>query len=120
MNKIKKLFKYLLFLVIGITILLSVLAYVMSEPRPEGNRNREADILATKMIDALGQQSFDSTNILQWSFAGKNHYIWDKQRNLAQITWGENKVILNLDDHSIAKVYNNDELISGDENKISL
>jgi len=40
-----------------------------------------------KMMAAVGKTAWDSTRWVQWSFAGKHHYLWDKNRNLVKINW---------------------------------
>ncbi len=67
----------------------------MNEPLPEGRTGFEAEELTSKIQEAIHQEAWDSTVALSWSFMGLHHYIWDKERNLVQVTWGDNKVLYN-------------------------
>jgi len=67
---------------------------------PEGIQGKEADQLAHKMMKALHKRAFDNTEIIEWTFRGKHQYKWKKKEGIVDVSWGKNKVILNLNDLS--------------------
>ncbi|WP_299062325.1 hypothetical protein [uncultured Polaribacter sp.] len=101
----KKLFK-----LIGIILLLLIVAFgifyvVNNEPLPNGKKGKEADALAIKMLNALNGDAFDKTEILEWSFRNTNHYKWFKNQDVVEVSWNENKVILNTKDATKSTVF---------------
>ncbi len=90
-----KLFKWL---GISIGILLAISAIIIvfiHESKPKGQPSTEADELAKKMLQAINIAAWDSTRIVAWTFAGKNHFIWDKVQHLVAVEWGKHLVLLN-------------------------
>jgi len=49
------------------------------------------------MLEAVNLEAWDTTKYVQWTFFGRNNYLWDKEANIARISWGEVSVDLNLD-----------------------
>ena len=85
--------------IIGIILLLIIVAisifYVANnEEKPIGNKGKEADNLAVKMLTSLNHEAYLNTRFLEWSFRGKHFYKWDKLKNIVDISWDKNKVIL--------------------------
>ena len=109
----KKLLKILGFLFIAILVLGFVLKLVLDKPRPTGERGQEAELLAKKMLMAVDKAAWDSTRVLQWTFRGEHHYLWDKERNVAEIKWDDYRVLLRMDDVD-GTVWKGEELLSGD------
>ncbi len=96
-------------LVLGILFLLFIAFAVgsyfyLNESRPQGVQSAEADQLAQKMLQAVNKDAWDQTNVLQWTFADRHSFLWDKQQNAVLVTWEENKVLLNLSDLSTSTV----------------
>jgi len=86
---------------IGILLLLLILAiggyyFANNEPLPEGKKGKKADALAIKMLNAINNDAFKKTEILEWSFRGKTHYRWIKRENIVVIELGGDKVHLFL------------------------
>ncbi len=48
----------------------------------------------------MNKEAFDNTEVLEWSFRGKNHYIWKKQEGIVDVSWDDHKVSLDLKDLS--------------------
>ena len=70
--------------------------YSIHKPLPQGTQSKEADVLATKMLTALNKKAYDNTKILEWTFKGDHHYKWFKEEGKAEVTWENNKVLLDL------------------------
>ena len=88
-------------LLITVTILATVLyCFAKNESLPSGTPGKEAEELAEKMMSAINKRAFDSTEILEWSFRGKHHYVWKKQQGLVDVSWDSISVTVNLNDYS--------------------
>lgn len=93
-------------IILAVLLLLFVGAYVLyNEPLPTGKSGPAADQLAEKMMAAVGSENLDETGILIWTFNGSHHYVWDRKRNLVEVKWEDNKVLLNLDEWQKGKAY---------------
>jgi hypothetical protein len=92
--------KLLLKILGGLFVLLIVVAAAVRlfvhEAEPIGTPSPEADALTEKMFKAIDKPAWDSTAIISWNFGGRQKHLWDKTRHLSQIEWGENKVLLNI------------------------
>lgn len=89
---------------LGLPLLL-VLAIVLAatalaDPRPEGTPGPEAEALADAMTAAINQEAWDATGAVKWSFRGSRHHLWDRQRQLARVQWGEVEVLVELESQS--------------------
>lgn len=92
----KKIFKWI-GIVLGMLILgIVVIGLVSNEPKPQGTTGPAADALARKMEQAINKAAWDSTRYVQWTFAGRNSFIWDRERELVQVNYGKTKVLLRL------------------------
>lgn len=80
----------------GLIILAAVVAgLIYNEPLPKGKEGPEADALAHKMLTAIDKAAWDTTGAVQWTFAGKHDFLWDRARNFVEVKWGEKAVLLN-------------------------
>lgn len=75
----------------------------LNKPLPKGESGPDAEALANKMLSTLNKSAWDSTNVLKWNFKGMHTYVWDKQRNYVQVSWGNNEVLLNLNENEWEK-----------------
>jgi len=91
----KKLLKGVGILVSLLLAAFIILYLVYNKPIPEGKTGPEAEALAQKMLKAVNQEAWDSTNIIEWSFMGMHDFIWDKKRHLVQVKWSDYRVLLN-------------------------
>lgn len=91
----KKFFKFLGIIVILLIIILTVFYFKNNEARPQGEQGEEADNLAKKMLVALNHEAYKNTEVIEWSFRNTNFYKWYKQQNIVDVSWKNNKVILN-------------------------
>jgi hypothetical protein len=101
----KKFFKIsasiLLLLIVGVVIYY----FAYNEPLPEGKKGKEADALAIKMFNAINHDAFENTEVIAWSFRGTNFYTWYKENNRVEVSWDENKVILNTKQPENSEVF---------------
>ena len=111
----KKFFKF-----IGITLALLITAagifYVASnEALPAGKTGKAADALAHKMLASLQYKNFEKTEIFTWSFRGVHFYKWYKQKNIVEVSWEKNTVILNTKRPDKSEVYTDGKKIINQE-----
>jgi len=84
-------------IILGVLLLLGLLAgWILHEPRPAGQRGPAADDLARKMLAAVRVEAWDTTAFVGWTFAGRHHYLWDKERHFCRVRWGDMEVLLDL------------------------
>jgi hypothetical protein len=82
-------------IVLGLLIAGTLVAgVVVNEKRPDINPSERADSLAREMMAAVNVEAWDTTRYVQWSFAGLHDFLWDKERNLVEVTWGNKTVLL--------------------------
>lgn len=86
-------------LVLGI-LAVAVVVYSMNEPRPEGAPGPEADALARSMEAAVNKDAWDRTGAVRWSFFEQHHYVWDRQRGLVEIQWGDSRALFRTADQT--------------------
>ena len=90
----KKFLKWLLIILLVLIIIVVVIGFVLHEPKPTANPSPQADQVATQMMTAVNKPAWDTTAIISWDFAGRQQYLWDKDRNFVKVTWGENEALL--------------------------
>ncbi len=101
------------FKILGAILVLGILAivvvvYSMNEPRPEGTPGPEADALARSMEAAVDKDAWDRTGAVRWSFFEQHHYVWDRQRGLVEIRWGDSRALFRTADQT-GRVWRQDE-----------
>ena len=108
----KKLFKFIGILVLLLVIALGIYYFVNHEPLPKGEKGKEADALAIRMLNALNNDAFLQSETLEWSFRGKHFYKWHKQENIVEVSWDKNKVILHTSKPSESKIFIDNEKVN--------
>ncbi|MEM6699929.1 MAG: hypothetical protein AAF599_16115 [Bacteroidota bacterium] len=99
-------------IVLGVLLVAGFLFFkIASEPKPTGEQGAAADALAHKMLTAIDKAAWDSTRYVQWTFAGMHDFFWDKEQNLVEVTWGENRVLFSPDELT-GKAWKNGEMVS--------
>jgi len=94
----KKIIKYITLLLLLLITAIGIYYFTYDEPLPKGKKGKDADALATKMLNALDGEAYKNTEILEWSFRNKHHYKWIKKTNTVIVKWDENKVHLFLNE----------------------
>lgn len=84
----------LLALVALIAVALVALALLLRHPMPTGTPGPEADALAHRIASAVGDDAWKRTGAVRFSFGGRNHYLWDRTRELARVRFGDVEVLL--------------------------
>jgi hypothetical protein len=107
----KKAFKFIGLLLLLLIAAIGIYYFIYNEALPKGKQGKDADALALRMLTALNGEAYENTEILEWNFRNEHHYKWYKQENLAEVSWGENKVILHTNQVENSEVYVNDKKV---------
>lgn len=99
----KKFLKITFRIIVLLFVLGVVYYFINNEDLPKGKTGKEADALAIKMFNAINHEAFENTEVLEWSFRNKNHYKWFKQQEKVEVTLGDDKIVLQLNDISKSK-----------------
>lgn len=81
------------------------LYFKYNEDLPIGIQGEQADVLAQNMLESLDYDAYKSTKHIEWTFKKRHHYVWDREKNICEVYWKENKVVLDLNTHSNSKLY---------------
>lgn len=92
----KKVFKIIGYVLLTLVVLLGAAFFMLNEKLPVGVKGEKAEALAQKMIQAVDKTAWDTTHYIRWALRAGNPIVWDKQRNLAQVEWKDNKVLLDI------------------------
>jgi hypothetical protein len=106
MKKFLKILGVIILLIVGFGV---VYYFINNEDLPQGTKGKEADALAIKMFNALNHENFENTEVIEWNFRNVHFYKWYKQKNIVEVSWDENKVILNTKDNSKSEIFINDK-----------
>ncbi|MGE0790315.1 MAG: hypothetical protein AB7S26_31860 [Sandaracinaceae bacterium] len=86
---------------LGLVALLGIGLAIVHEPRPETGRTGEAaDALARRIEAAVDVRAWEHTGAVRWTFAGQNRHLWDRERGFDRVEWGENVVLLRVDERT--------------------
>ena len=92
-----KFLKYLVIILIALAIIAFIAVKMISDPLPAGQSGSDADRWAEQIQAKLNRPAYDTLAYLQWEFFRPGQkYLWDKNRNLAVIEWGDNRAIMDL------------------------
>lgn len=92
---IKKILRALLYVLVFLLVVGTVLFFVYDKPLPTGEAGPRAEALAQKMQAAIGQEAWEQTRYVEWTFRGGHHYVWDKYRHVVEVKWDNHRVLLN-------------------------
>lgn len=90
----KKAFRILAIIVLGLFLILFVGKLILEEELPEGVSGLDADYMAERMMSSLGKHAWDSTPGVSWTFRGTHHYDWDMENHVVGISWDDKEVAL--------------------------
>lgn len=70
--------------------------------------NENANQLADKILKAIKHKAYKNTRYLEWSFGGRRHFKWDKQKHVVDVSWDSVRVNLYPQDIQKSTVYFNE------------
>lgn len=98
--------KKVLLYIAAILLILVIGGYLtLNEKLPAGENPTKADELANKMLKALNKSAWDSTSVVAWTHKGGHQFVWDKKKQMVEVKWGENNVLLNLKEWNKGKAF---------------
>ncbi|MEM1122258.1 MAG: hypothetical protein AAGJ18_17565 [Bacteroidota bacterium] len=109
-----RILKWIIGIVLFLALAFFIVIKVASESKPTGTTGPAADALANKVLAAINKPAWDTTGVIQWTFAGRNSFLWDKKRNLVKVNWEDNEALVVLDE-TTGKAYKNGVEVTGDE-----
>jgi len=93
-------------IIVALLIIVGAIFYVVNDkPLPTGIKGEKAEALATKMMHVLNYEAYNNAEVLEWSFRGNHFYKWNKTENLVEVSWDQNKVLLNTKEPEKSVVY---------------
>ena len=114
MNKI---LKFLIFLMAITAIGGCSLLLFKNKSLPKGTTGSQADQLAKEMMASVNHEAWEDIGWMHWTFRGAHTFLWDKKRDLVEVTWKDNKVLLNTKTQR-GKAYTNGVLAENPEKMI--
>ena len=75
----------------------TVLFFALDQPRPTGETGPQAETLTHQLLQAVDAAGWARTGAVRWTFAGRHHHLWDRQRHLARVCWDEMEVLVDLE-----------------------
>lgn len=91
----KRILKFIGYLILALIVVSTAAYFKYNEKRPTGIKGEKAEALAQKMMQAVNKSAWDTTHFVAWTSRGGNAFVWDKTRNLVQVEWKTNRVLLN-------------------------
>ena len=67
--------------------------------------NPKADALAQKVLKAIKHEAYKKTRYIDWSFATRRTYQWDKEQHRVEVLWNDAKVLLYPNDLEKSRAY---------------
>ena len=80
--------------------------------------NEKADELAQNILKAIKHKAYKNTRFLEWSFAGRRHFKWDKEKHVATVSWDTIRVNLHPQEKEKSTVFYNEILQKNPDAKI--
>ena len=112
-SKLKKIFKIIggtiVFFTLPTLLLFGFLYVKYNEDLPVGTQGEAADILATRMLNALNHDAYKATDYIEFTFKKRHHYKWSKTKNVCDVYWKNIKVNLDLINPEQSKVFINEK-----------
>ncbi|MCG1036421.1 hypothetical protein [Polaribacter sargassicola] len=71
--------------------------------------NEKADVLADIVLKAIKHENYKNTRFIEWSFAGKRSFKWDKEKHIVDVSWDSIRVNLHPEEKEKSTVYYNDK-----------
>ncbi|QTD37364.1 hypothetical protein JL193_14890 [Polaribacter batillariae] len=72
--------------------------------------NPKANELANKILKTIKHDAYKKTRYLEWSFGGRRHFKWDKEKHIADVSWDSIRVNLHPQNKEKSTVFFNGKL----------
>jgi hypothetical protein len=91
----------------------------LNEKKPKGETGAKAEALAQKIQKAIHYDAWDSTEVVTWTFANRNSFLWDKKRHWVKVNWKNYEALIRIDSVD-GKVWKNGQIITSDKKRQKL
>jgi hypothetical protein len=71
--------------------------------------NEKANILANRILKAIHNDAYKKTRFLEWRFAGRRSFKWDKENNIVDVSWDTIRVNLHTRNLEKSTVFFNEK-----------
>ena len=85
----------------------------LNESKPVGKFGPQAEQLTQKMMEAINNEAWQDVKYISWNFGDRQQHLWDKERHLSKVSWGENTVLVDPNEVTGVAYVNGEKL--GDE-----
>ncbi|RNC87214.1 MAG: hypothetical protein ED556_07270 [Winogradskyella sp.] len=102
---LKVFFGIIIFLTLPSLLFFGFLYIRYDKDLPSGTKGKMADELAINMLKSLNHDAYLSTDYIEWTFKGRQHYKWYKSADSCEVQWNDFKVMLHLKKPSLSSVY---------------
>ncbi|MBR9845506.1 MAG: hypothetical protein GYB35_05025 [Algicola sp.] len=117
--KIKRVLKIIGGLVVFFTLpsllFFGFMYFKYNEDLPAGTQGKKADILATRMLNALHHDAYKATDYIEFTFKKRHHYKWKKNENTCVVYWKNYNVNLDLSNPSESVAFANNLKVKDQE-----
>ena len=72
--------------------------------------NEKADELANKILKAIKHKAYKKTRFIEWSFGGRRHFKWDKEKHIVDVSWDTIRVNLYPENREKSTVFFNEKV----------
>ncbi|MEM6926353.1 MAG: hypothetical protein AAF602_05465 [Myxococcota bacterium] len=98
---------------VTLVVLVVGASVAVSKSRPStGLEGPSSRALVEQIRDAVAQDAWNETGAVRFTFAGRNTHLWDRQRGLSRVEWGDVVVLQRLDER-VGRVWRNDREVTG-------
>ncbi len=80
--------------------------------------NQKANDLANSILKAIKHKAYKNTRFLEWSFGGRRHFKWDKEKHIVDVSWDSIRVNLHPNSLEKSTVFINEKLQNKTDVKI--
>ena len=91
-----------------------VLFSALRPPVPAGEAGPAAEALARQLVAAVDGDAWERTGAVRWTFAGRHHHLWDRQRHWARVRWDDVEAQVDLNTRR-GQAWRDGQLLAPDE-----
>jgi hypothetical protein len=96
MRWLKRIGRVLLLLVLVLGLLYAGLWIALRHSLPAGVAGEAADRAAHAVEAKINLAAWQATGAVKWTFDGRHHLLWDRQRNFVRVQWKGREVLLDM------------------------
>ena len=94
----------IVFLTLPSLLFFGYIYFKHNEDLPIVTPTAAADEVAVKMLEALNFEAYENTNYIEWTFANRHHYKWQKNEDFCVVYWKDVQVDLLINTPELSTV----------------